>query len=119
MTYFASGFVDIIELIAFVRHGILRKVPRILCNKMLRLDTFNSTLRLSLNDYLQSGKGWEGFYRYIIYNTIFVETRYSVIETKLQNAEDFPLHYIELQFVAQFRGWKETAKYFFGTKLCN
>ena len=57
VTYFASGFVDIIELIAFVRHGILRKVPRILCNKMLRLDTFNSTLRLSLNDYLQSGKG--------------------------------------------------------------
>ena len=26
VTYFASGFVDIIELIAFVRHEVLRKV---------------------------------------------------------------------------------------------
>ena len=57
MTYFVSGFVDIIELIAFLRHEVLRKVPRILCNKILSQDTFNSTL--SLNDYLQSEKGWE------------------------------------------------------------
>ena len=99
---FASGFVDIIELIAFVRHGILRKVPRILCNKMLRLDTFNS-ISVSVSMIIcNQGKAEKVFID--IYNTIFVETRYSVIETKLQNAEDFPLHYIELQFVAQFRG---------------